>query len=157
MRPSFLSTPDSFFPTNHPPLQLASELFPAHVWYYIIFINFDIYKIYMSIFYSTLSSDWYIIKVLSSTSLNKISFFSIIFSNMCFVVYLPLHTFFPGVSLSTGDSSHCQRNRMADEMKSFKMPSYTSTSFLCQDNKVFLVHRKQCFFLLPRHQSVSCA
>ena len=28
--------------------------------------------------------------------------------------------------------------------------------FFCQDNKVFLVHREQCFFLWPRQQSVSC-
>ena len=32
-----------------------------------------------------------------------------------------------------------------------------SVSFFCRDNKVFLVHRKQCFFLFPRQQSVSCA
>ena len=32
-----------------------------------------------------------------------------------------------------------------------------SVSFFCQDNKVFLMYRKQFFFLLPRQQSVSCA
>ena len=32
-----------------------------------------------------------------------------------------------------------------------------SVSFFCQDNKAFLAHREQCFFLLPRQQSVSCA
>ena len=31
-----------------------------------------------------------------------------------------------------------------------------SVSFFCQDNKVSLVHRKQCFFLFLRQQSVSC-
>ena len=32
-----------------------------------------------------------------------------------------------------------------------------SVSFFCRDNKVFLVHRKQCFFLFLGQQSVSCA
>ena len=33
--------------------------------------------------------------------------------------------------------------------------SISFISFFCQDNKVFLVHRKQYFFLLPRQQSIS--
>ena len=32
-----------------------------------------------------------------------------------------------------------------------------SVSFFCQDNKLFLLHRGQHFFLMPRNQSVFCA
>ena len=42
--PSFVSTPDSFFPANWPPLQQASQLFPVRVLYYIIFVNCNIIK-----------------------------------------------------------------------------------------------------------------
>ena len=42
--PSFISTPDSFFPANWPPLQQASQLFPVCVLYYIIFVNCNIIK-----------------------------------------------------------------------------------------------------------------
>ena len=42
--PSFVSTPDSFFPANWPPLQEASQLFPVRVLYYIILVNCNITK-----------------------------------------------------------------------------------------------------------------
>ena len=42
--PSFVSTPDSFFPANWPPLQEASQLFPVRVLYYILLVNCNITK-----------------------------------------------------------------------------------------------------------------